>query len=325
MSWINLLTSIYRGLTRLYPPRFRQDFAEEMQAVFAQALQDSAAGGSPALTLTFLRELGSLPASLMREHWKWFARYEAALTEIDDRHPGDWGSAILAGLPHLLYALALYLPVSILPQLNMPLGWRSGLSFFWLVLALVLAYARLRKWPRWSHTWIGYGLVFLLHQVITYFPGGPLANLTIVTWLSLVGIILVWLAMRDWLGGLLSVLPITPMFVWWTAMDGIRGDESLVYYAIGALVSLVVVVIVRVGRWQTAVWLMLAVILAAGLPVSYGTTFFSNMPYPYQPNPAPWTVARGVLIDYMVMAVFTAPLWMVAFWRVARRARLKPQ
>jgi hypothetical protein len=54
---------IYRQLLRLYPPGFRADYADEMQQVFAQAVEEGSGGW-----LTLLAEIRDLPASALREH-----------------------------------------------------------------------------------------------------------------------------------------------------------------------------------------------------------------------------------------------------------------
>ncbi len=40
-GWARLITRFYRVLLALYPPRFRNEFGEEMQAVFTSALEES--------------------------------------------------------------------------------------------------------------------------------------------------------------------------------------------------------------------------------------------------------------------------------------------
>lgn len=67
MNAFHLLTFGYAALIRLYPKRFRDEFAEEMQAVFATAVTEAARSGIKSLLVLCLRELWDLPAALLRE------------------------------------------------------------------------------------------------------------------------------------------------------------------------------------------------------------------------------------------------------------------
>ena len=324
---LRLLGFLYGILLRAYQSPFRSQFGDEMQQVFNEALEEAARQGWRNTLLVFWREVHDLPANLARESREWPVANEGEYFQdsfnslLADQPPGSWHSALLAGIPHLLYALGLFLP-SMAEEIANPLVyWLADSRAFWLLVFAILLLAWKRAWPRWSHSWLGYGLVFILHQVKALFPSGPLALLILVAWLALIMITLLWLARRDWLGGLLAALPITPMWVWWVSMEGARGGaaESTLYISIGLLVALAVIAIVRVGRWQTAVWLILAVILAAGLPLSYGTTFFKDLPVSSRQEPEGWNLVIGVISNYAAMLVFTAPLWLLALWRQVRQ------
>jgi hypothetical protein len=72
----SIVVELYAGALRLYPRRFQMDYAEEMQAVFRQKLEDS-----PDTMSLYLREFGDLFVSIIREQvrerhkMKWF-RYD---------------------------------------------------------------------------------------------------------------------------------------------------------------------------------------------------------------------------------------------------------
>jgi hypothetical protein len=59
---------VYAQLLRLYPVRFRREFAQEMQDVFVQSLQES--NSKLALLTLFMGEVRDLPLNLIREHIK---------------------------------------------------------------------------------------------------------------------------------------------------------------------------------------------------------------------------------------------------------------
>jgi hypothetical protein len=87
------------------------------------------------------------------------------------------------------------------------------------------------------------------------------------------------------------------------------------------MLSVAVVVIVRLGRWQTALLIILAIILATSMPASRGTPYSGSLALEYQPDPAPWREANGWMASYTFTLIFTAPLWLMALWRHAQRRR----
>lgn len=63
-----LVIRFYGRLLALYPAAFRQVYAAEMQAVFAQALADAHRRGPAAALALCGRELHDLPVSIIKEH-----------------------------------------------------------------------------------------------------------------------------------------------------------------------------------------------------------------------------------------------------------------
>jgi hypothetical protein len=74
--------ALYRRLLRLYPSRFRAEFADEMSIVFGEAVEDS----RDALSLVDLLagELWDLPINLLREHLH-ERRAKAFITIIEEK------------------------------------------------------------------------------------------------------------------------------------------------------------------------------------------------------------------------------------------------
>ncbi len=64
------LVWLYARLLRLYPRRFREQFAGEMAAVFALAVADAAQDGPASLLRLCLRELRDWPGRAIQEHWR---------------------------------------------------------------------------------------------------------------------------------------------------------------------------------------------------------------------------------------------------------------
>ena len=326
---VNLLAWIYTLTLRLYPPGFRREYAEEMRTVFSEALQDASKYGAATAAKLFLREIAELPANLVCQFWNNFYTWillpwqDQASLSANTSRPGSWLSAGLASLPHLLYALALYLPLLVTKALNLPHYHGPGLPMFWGSVAIVLLIARRLKWPGWSASWIGYGLVFLLSQMITHFPIGLSSYLTGFIWLMFTAIVLFWLARRSWISGLLAILPITPMWIWLERRESITGslDQAALYVSISLMVMLAVAAIVRLGRWQTALLLILAVILAIGTPTSSSSSYPGSPILANQPEGNLWNGSGASISNYLLMLVLTAPLWLMALAKHAHALR----
>ena len=67
---LSITIRFYRLLVRLYPPQFREQFGEEMTAVYAQRARQAAANGGRALLTVWLRELWDWPISCLQEYWQ---------------------------------------------------------------------------------------------------------------------------------------------------------------------------------------------------------------------------------------------------------------
>jgi hypothetical protein len=317
---VNLLAWLYTLTLRLYPSNFRREYAEEMRAVFSEALQDASTHGRFNYARIFLCEIADLPGNLLRQFWSIFYDWlllpwqdQASVYENTSRLT-SWLNAGLAGLPHLLYALALYLPLLVTKALNLPTYHGPGLPMLWGTVAIMLLIARRLGWPGWSASWIGYSLVFLLGQINAHFPVGLLFYLTGLIWLILVTIVLFWQARRSWISGLLAVLPISPMWIWLARREVITGslEEAALYVSISLMVMLAVAAIVRLGRWQTALLLILAMILAIGMPGSSSSPYPGELTLSNQPDGNFWNGNGDSLSSYLLMLVLTAPLWLMA-------------
>jgi hypothetical protein len=327
---VRLLSLVYSFLLYLYPSRFRSEFAGEMQEVFTEALREAAKRGRLASTGFLLREIGDIPASLLREGWTRFCNWaalpwqDAASFDIDIPHPSAWLSAGFAGLPHLFYALALYLPLLVAITLNMQDYHAPALPMFWVIVAAVLVIARRLGWPRWSSSWIGYGLAFLLDFIIRSIPAGLFSFLAGILWLSLTAILLLWLARRDWISGLMAVLPISPMWIWPSVLgkSPVSLEAAALFLSVSLILTVAVVAIIRLGRWQTTLLIILALTLVTSMPVSLGPTSLRGIGLENQSPPAPWGGADGWMVSYTFILILTAPLWLMALWRQAQRRQV---
>ena len=67
---VHPISSVYSRLIHLYPRTFHNQFGEEMQAVFSQAVSEAKKQEKFATASLFIRELFDLPISLIRIHWE---------------------------------------------------------------------------------------------------------------------------------------------------------------------------------------------------------------------------------------------------------------
>ena len=251
---------------------------------------------------------------------------EAEKISYRNNHEGNinrsltpWWQAILGGLPHLLYALSIYTPrlvrVLFLDSLN--LHWLRPV--FWITVTVTLLFAWRRRWPLWSASWVGYGLVMTFDILIdlaqTYY-GSLLENEVVVFWLVLTAAVFFWIARRDRLGGLLAVLPVAPMFLTYISLDGVKGTipESLVFIAAGFLMMFVVVFIIRRNDIRLGVLLIVLTLVAINLPVSYLTTYHSNVPPEFKVVPTVSNMVKGFLLSLLLFVIFATPLWLLVLW-----------
>ncbi|MFC1985721.1 permease prefix domain 1-containing protein [Chloroflexota bacterium] len=123
---------------------------------------------------------------------------------------GTWRQALLASMPHLLFALVF------------ALNWWYGIGWLIITLSLILStaiYGWCRGRPIWLFPWLGYSLlpVVMAGLLLLYLPKGW-AWLTILLYVPLV----LWLVAsvtiqtirRDWLYSALMLLPV-PIIVGW--------------------------------------------------------------------------------------------------------------
>lgn len=95
---MNKIIRLYALLVRLYPRKFRDKFADEMQSVFADSIAEAAQRGLAALIALCLQELRDLPGAILREHW------QARSKSIMEKKPRmSWLELLCATIPFLLY------------------------------------------------------------------------------------------------------------------------------------------------------------------------------------------------------------------------------
>jgi hypothetical protein len=243
-----------------------------------------------------------------------------------------WSAALLAGLPHLLYPLAVYGYQLLSLQ---PYRTANGYLFhpfdlvFWGLILCGLAFAWKTAWPRWSATWLGYGLVLLIEFLVVLPTTGlhtkeGLAIFLGISWFLVAIAVLIWTTRRDWLAGFLAVLPLMPMWYTYLALDGVRGNEAPIFYGVGLLMALIVAWIVRQGNPYKGLGWILAALTLVGLPVCYATVYYSNIrpPVGQPPAPNPGAVVSASTTYLLGYALLSTPVWVTAIIRWRRWQRV---
>jgi hypothetical protein len=171
MSW---LIRVYAALSRLYPHRFRAEFRDEMQSVFADAVNNAARRGFVALMKVCARELWGLLTALLREHWSSYR--EGHMTPIPDMREaaaqqdvpssGSWLAALATAFPFLVYGLTLVIERIVMPDMY----GRTSLTpepllvrlIGYLILLIGLGAGWVKGFPRWAVGYISVVFVTIL-------------------------------------------------------------------------------------------------------------------------------------------------------------------
>jgi hypothetical protein len=281
---------IYRFILSLYPPAFRSEFDNEMQAVFNQIALDVKRKGIYLLFVYYQREFLGLVVNLINQHRESVTRKELTMADMSSQQynqtvapttgegqPGSWGAAFLGGLPHLLMGLLIgigKLLSTTTYQLSGTISFIVGISLALLV-ATMLTYAWRRGWPLWSASWYGYGLwVFMaiaaygiselnLHESWRY------TNILFLGWLALWGIGYLYLFFHDQLRALLAIFFFIPLLGVMMLEFIPNAIEGWLAIALGVLTALTAATIIRLGSYRITLGLVIGVNLVAVFTLAY--------------------------------------------------------
>jgi len=180
---------------------------------------------------------------------------------------GSWRQALLASMPHLLFALLF------------ALNWWQGIGWLIITTSLVLGIAIYGWWhgkPAWLFTWLGYSLlpVVVAASLLLYLPTGwawvaILVYIPLALWL--VWSVTIQTIKKDWLYGALMLLPV-PIIIGWFLAVGQEGKflklspEQVNYFApwIGLSFSTLAVTAAAFIRLRQR-WLRAALLFTSGL------------------------------------------------------------
>ena len=150
----NLAVRVYGRMLRLYPPRFRREFAGEIHAVFQERMAESGNW-----TAHGLHETAGLAWSILRERWhEWRTRKGEDMETENDVVIGASGTAVLrsAGVPRRGFWWFLGWILSAL--LVVPLAIFTTYAFSLPFMAVLNLGTRLNLWPALDSTaWLMLG------------------------------------------------------------------------------------------------------------------------------------------------------------------------
>ncbi|UCD10012.1 MAG: hypothetical protein JSU79_05055 [Dehalococcoidales bacterium] len=208
---------------------------------------------------------------------KFFGSAAIIARQIYETHSqGTWKQALLASLPHMLFALLFIL------------NWWQGVGVLIITLGVVLAmalYGWLHGRPVWLFPWRGYYFIPVLVAgiLLLYLPAGW-SWVAIIIYLPLVAV-LIWsvtvkTVKRDWLYSALMTLPV-PIVIGWFLAAGKEGEflkvnlEYIGYFAPGiglsflALAATTIAFIRLRQRWLRGVLLILSSFLTLNMVMFY--------------------------------------------------------
>ncbi len=297
----------YRACQRLYPHPFRDAFGQEMQMVFALALEETGCRGWRALWTLILREFVDYPACLWRAHLAEYRSEEETmsrgesvfdqditLSPDDDGKPSTWKEAFLAALPFIAVGVlsgGLGLLKSTVGQENpdllsflQPVEIALAILFALSIPAMIFRAWR-QGWPRWSATWLPFLLVSLLVLASSPFQSlgfgqAQTAVLYVILPLTLV-VFLVVIGQQDRLRSLLAALPILVVLDMLSLEFTLLVYRNLVSLLVWLLAGLVAAFTLRQGRMIRGLWLGIGLSLLVGLLFSWARTFHNNIPLEY--------------------------------------------
>lgn len=228
-----------------------------------------------------------------------------------------WWMALLAALPHFL--VGIFLAVRLSPGI-----------FVWFVIAVLLI-AWWRSWPHWSGSWVGYAsatsFILILNELIPLLGEAIQERRTLIVpqmgiWLPDTAIWLVWLlaslgglfllARRDPLAGLLTILPVAPVFLIYV------GETPL--FLVAMVAGAVAAAICRMRRLDLALGLVLGFNLLVALPSAY----LSLLDAPFAKNLTSRQLIRSVLGSLVLYMLWLAPPLLLVLWQGVKQRHAHP-
>lgn len=333
-----LLIQFYTWLLRLYPASFRKEFQGEMMAVFSDSLVDvKMENWLDMMMALFARELRDLPGSLIHQYWLAIRKEKDPMTilrgsngiQSEDRQPGTWGAAFLAGLPHLL--MGLLIGIGKLFDQNIPVNQSVsivlGVSLGVAVIAS-LVFAWRRGWPLWSASWYLYGtwitivIIGLIIENLDLQESWRYTNAMLFGWLIFCIIGYFSLLFKTKLHALMAIAFLFP-FIGLVLLEFIPNTiEGWLAIGLGLLAAATAGAVIRAGEFRIGLGLVLGLNLIAGLSIAYISEYkMLDLP-PLAPAHVPQF--NRFLMNLMLYSIFSLgvvaiPFFLRGLWNFGKR------
>lgn len=150
----NRMTGFYAALLRLFPRDFREEFGEEMQAVFEDVIREAGQAGTASLIAALVREMFGVAVSLPGEYRRLFRRGGIPM-DANETSESMTGStpreALWAALPFAAFGIC-----RMLSEL-LPPPYYSIPFMLMLIFSLAGLYiGAVSGFPNWSYSYIGW-------------------------------------------------------------------------------------------------------------------------------------------------------------------------
>jgi hypothetical protein len=170
------LVGLYRPLLAYLPNDFKDQFAEEMETVFARRIQEVGSRGRRAMFRLFIGELLALPGlwSLAYQRERRVLKMNGSQVSPISNEQASWRTTLIAVLPLVSFPLLFFLAGPMRRLLyNANLGllfnalWADVTTWgivliFYLLLLFGFLFGWLRDFPRWSFTYLGWLAIILV-------------------------------------------------------------------------------------------------------------------------------------------------------------------
>lgn len=283
MNGIGKLASwIYRQMAACYPAGFQAEFRDEMEAVFARAMEEAGKLGKRKLWNVVCRELREWPRAILVAHLQ-TRRYEmerqsgVIQSPAMEAQPGTWGAAILAGLPHFLIGLLMGLGKIVSVEVGAASLFPAVAAASLLAVLIIglMTYAWRRGWPVWSASWYLYSAWLVLVVLglgverLNLDESWRYTNAMFAGWVVLAILGYFSILFKSRLHGLLSVAFLFP-FLGLTLLEFVPNPiEGWLAIGLGLVFALGSGAVVRMGEFRPAVVLVLGLNLLSGFMLAY--------------------------------------------------------
>jgi hypothetical protein len=170
------LVGLYRPLLAYLPNDFKDQFAEEMETVFARRIQEVGSRGRRAMFRLFIGELLALPGlwSLAYQRERRVLKMNGSQVSPISNEQASWRTTLIAVLPLVSFPLLFFLAGPMRRLLyNANLGllfnalWADVTTWgivmiFYLLMLFGFLFGWLRDFPRWSFTYLGWLAIILV-------------------------------------------------------------------------------------------------------------------------------------------------------------------